>query len=122
MMFGISSSFSTDVASAMWYRSPCTTCIGDNIFPVRFAGHTSVHLPQTAQAKASNSCFWLKSFIFDAPKDSAVSKSVMVVKVPFAPNCRVTKPIGAPTRCTCLDIGMYTEKPKIIARCTHQLV
>ena len=98
MILGISSSLSTEVASAIWYLSPCTICIGESVFPVRFAGHTSVHLPQTAHAKASSSCFWLKSFILDAPKDSAVSKSVIVVNVPLAPNCRVTKPIGAPTR------------------------
>ena len=97
-------------------------CIGDSIFPVRFAGQTSVHLPQTAHANASSNCFWLKSFIREAPNDSASSKSVIVVKVPFASSCLVTNAIGAPTRCTCLEIGMYTEKPRIMAKCIHQLV
>ena len=80
--------------------------IGDNCLSVRAVGHTSEHLPHTAQAKKSIICFGLNVFMLFAPKVSRVSKffGVSITQVLFKLVKKNDK--GLANKCMCLDSGM----------------
>ena len=61
--------------------------LGSSDFPVWFAGHTEVHLPQTVQASKSISCFQVKWSINSVPTLSISSASSKFPISLIAPLC-----------------------------------
>ena len=96
-----------------------TICIGERTLPLKFAGHTSLHLPHTAHAYPSSNCFHVKSWILSAPKASTFSR-LGVVRVPGVSKDRKKKLTGAPSRCVCLERGITMENESITSTCSHQ--
>ena len=59
--------------------------LGSNGLPVKFAGHTEVHLPHTVQASKSTSCFQVKFSISSTPTLSISSNSIRLPMSFMAP-------------------------------------
>ena len=96
-----------------------TTCIGESIFPLMFAGHESVHLPQTAQAYPSKKLLPAELLHASDPEVLRRFQVDCLHRPPTAFNEWKNALKGVATMCMCLEKGMYTANPRINSRCAH---
>ena len=98
--------------------------LGSSDFPVWFAGHTEVHLPQTVQASKSISCFQVKWSIISVPTLSMSSASNKFPISLIAPLCLslgdMNILIGEVKICLNLDKGIAIRKTKKETTCSIQ--
>ena len=89
---------------------------GSRGLPVRFAGQTDVHLPQTVQASKSSSCFHVKFSINSAPTVSISSASIrfpMSLIAPFGLSFGLKNIFdGEVTICLNFDCGKTSKNTK----------